>query len=171
MKPPGSIASAPEKSDAWRKRHLATRLRALMTERGLTVAETARLIRERLDGDTFNLVNISHYRAGRSLPRPRVLKALSEVFGVEPTDLVPEAAAEPEASTMLDDGLNELAIKVDAATFADLVSKGRMPDELPPFNLVDLPNGEAWLQINQRMPWSTVLKIIQILKGVSVTED
>lgn len=171
MKSPAKIVPPSEKSDAWRKRHLAARLRALMTERGLTVAETARLIRERLDGDTFNLVNISHYRAGRSLPRPRVLKALSDVFGVDPTDLVPDPMAAPDAATTLEDGLNELAIKVDAANFADLLSKGRMPEELPPFNLVDLPNGEAWLQINQRMPWTTVLKIIQILKGVSVAED
>jgi hypothetical protein len=36
---------------------------------------------------------------------------------------------------------------------------------LLPFQLKDLQNGEAYLQINQRLPWAIVLKILEALKG------
>ena len=61
----------------------ARRLKAAMQERGLTANETARRVREALgEGAKFTPANISHYRQGRSLPRPRYLAALSRALGV-----------------------------------------------------------------------------------------
>ena len=68
----------------------ARRLRAIMEERGLTAGETARRMREHLGGDAkFTPANISHYRLGRSLPRPRYLDALSFVLGGRGTNCSP----------------------------------------------------------------------------------
>src|SRR5277367_1235479 len=76
----------------WRRKKLSERLRALMDEKGLSVARAARLVQERLPNGAFNSANISHYRAGRSLPRPDVLRALSAVLNVDPEDLAPTKA-------------------------------------------------------------------------------
>jgi hypothetical protein len=134
-----------------------------MAERDLTVTATAKLVQQHLSGAPFNAVNITHYRAGRSLPRPRILRALSEALGVDPQDLAPFPTGDvenPVASIGAD------AVEVEASS---KVSRQQTADEaigsIPAFNLEDMRGGEAWLQINQRLSWQTVLKILQVLKG------
>src|SRR5260370_31509912 len=85
-----------------RKRVLAQRLHALMDKEGLSVNELARRVQNELSGEKFNPVNLSHYRAGRSLPRPRYLTALSKAFGVSADDLVPPEHALKPAEPALD---------------------------------------------------------------------
>ena len=71
----------------------ARRLKAAMDERGWTANETARRVREELgEGAKFTPANISHYRQGRSLPRPRYLEALSRALGVDKGELLTEAS-------------------------------------------------------------------------------
>jgi len=148
--------------NALRKQALSDRLRTLMSERGLTVTATAKLVQERLADERFNPVNITHYRAGRSLPRPRVLRALSEVLGVAPEDLVPGAVKEGDHSPSLN---------VAGKSLRGRGKQGlRLPSEraiaaTPAFHIEDMSGGEAWLQINQRLSWPTVIKILQVLKG------
>jgi hypothetical protein len=60
-----------------------------MAERGITVTEAARRVRENLpEGAGFATANLSHYRSGRSVPRLPYLKALSLALGVDTTDLL-----------------------------------------------------------------------------------
>ncbi|MGO9944686.1 MAG: helix-turn-helix domain-containing protein [Rhodoblastus sp.] len=173
-----SPATEQDAHSALRKRLLAERLRALMAARGLTVTETARLLREQLPDKKFNPVNLSHYRAGRSIPRPRILSALSAILGVSPEELAPTAAAptlspgssDKEAAPKLNVVAEGMGPSMRAANHDEPV----MPAEergdsglgsIPSFNLEDLDGGEAWLQINQRLSWPTVIKILQVLKG------
>jgi hypothetical protein len=137
---------------ALQKQVLSRRLRAMMEEKGLSATMAARLVEERLSGKSFNPVNIFHYRAGRSLPRPRILKALSDVFGVDFGDLA--LSPGEEEGTATPNGPRSPVAPVETAS-----------GSIPAFHVEELPGGQAWLQINQRLPWPTVIKILQVLKG------
>jgi transcriptional regulator with XRE-family HTH domain len=152
--------------NTWRKQALSDRLRVLMAEKGLTVTATAKLMQERLSGEPFNPVNITHYRAGRSLPRPRILQALSDVLGVDPKDLAPSPVGDAEALSYPDDDGNAL-VSVAAQDGLQTTAPGEPSiNSIPAFHIEDMSGGEAWLQINQRLSWPTVIKILEVLKGV-----
>lgn len=130
--------------DAARKRFLSQRLQALMSEKGLSVTDVAKRMEQEMKGERFNPVNLSHYKAGRSLPRPRYLSALSRVLGVAPQDLLP------------------------AREVVEPLPEAPVPpsDQRPPsFRVEDLADGLAWLQINQRLPWNVVLRVLDALKN------
>ena len=129
---------------AARKRALSESLRRLMEEQGLSVTEVAKRMEKELPGERFNAVNLSHYKAGRSLPRPRYLNALSRAFGVSADELVP-----PE-------GLLDVQDEQEA---------GPAEQQAPAFRIEDLSDGLAWIQINQRLPWPLVLRILEAMKG------
>ena len=150
----------------WRKQALSERLRTLMDRKGLTVAAAAKLVQERLPGSSFNSANISHYRAGRSLPRPSVIKALSAVLEVDPEDLVPSRAS--DVVTTADSKVENAPRLADGSPSASTSASapaGTSLDSIPEFRIAELPGGEALLQINQRLPWPTVIRILQALKG------
>jgi transcriptional regulator with XRE-family HTH domain len=128
----------------------ARRLKAAMDERGWTANETARRVREALgEGAKFTPANISHYRQGRSLPRPRYLEALSRAFGVNKDELLTEASPAR-------DGNRQQHTPSSAPI--------ELPDGSPSFHIEDR-GGNAWLQINQQLPWPTAIKILEVLKG------
>jgi transcriptional regulator with XRE-family HTH domain len=117
-----------------------------MDERGWTANETARRVREALgEGAKFTPANISHYRQGRSLPRPRYLEALSRALGLTKGELLTEASP-AQQHTPLSSAPIEL------------------PNGSPSFHIEDR-GGNAWLQINQQLPWPMALKILEVLKG------
>lgn len=153
-------------SNDGKKALFAERLRAVMAEKRLSVSSLAKLVQNELPGETFNPVNISHYRAGRSMPRPRILRALTQALGASFEDIAPSAAEDafraPPAIT------DEHKVPGDASgSDPDLaqLAGGDATGTIPSFHLEDLAGGEAWLQINQRLSWSTVIKILQALKG------
>jgi hypothetical protein len=130
-----------------------------MDERGLTVAETARRVREALGEDAkFTAANISHYRQGRSVPRPRYLDALSSALGMSRSDLVAGTPASP----------GELHLKPhldnDRRDVQNAALSGLQASALPSFDIKD-QGGTAWIQINQQLPWPVAIKILQALKG------
>jgi transcriptional regulator with XRE-family HTH domain len=131
-------------ADGTRPRAFAQRMRSLMEEQGLSVAELTKRMEQELPGEKFNPVNLSHYKAGRSMPRPRYLSALSRAFGVEPKELIPPGES-PDA------GESENA--------------GGRQHAAPAVRIEDLSDGQAWLQINQKLPWPLVLRILDALKG------
>jgi transcriptional regulator with XRE-family HTH domain len=149
-----------------RKQRLSERLRSLMDEKGLSVSVAARLVQEQLPGLSFNAANISHYRAGRSMPRPIVLKALSAVLEVDPEELSPSLEAGGKTAAGKKASPQKQA-KADprSETSVALPEKGGPNNNVPQFHITDLPDGEALLQINQKLSWSTVIRILQVLKG------
>jgi transcriptional regulator with XRE-family HTH domain len=147
-----------------KKQLLSERLRSLMDEKGLSVTVAARLVQEQLPGGSFKAANISHYRAGRSMPRPDVLKALSAVLEVDPEELAPSLADLIVAGS---ERLTESRAKAKFANEVSIASSKKVDstDSVSQFHVTDLPNGEALLQINQKLSWSTVIRILQVLKG------
>jgi transcriptional regulator with XRE-family HTH domain len=130
--------------DGARPRAFAQRVRSLMEEQGLSVAELTRRMEQELSGEKFNPVNLSHYKAGRSMPRPRYLSALSRAFGVEPKELLPPGESQEPIESENDGGGHNAG---------------------PAVRIEDLSDGQAWLQINQKLPWPLVLRILDALKG------
>jgi transcriptional regulator with XRE-family HTH domain len=117
-----------------------------MEERGWSLSETARRVRENLGEDSkFTATNISQYRQGRSFPRPRYLDALSRALGVDKNALL---SGQPGKIVAL---LSEAKIEP--------------PGALPQFHIEDRGGGKAWLQINQQLPWPKAIQILQVLKG------
>jgi len=137
-----------------------------MAERGLTVTVLGKLIQEQLPEKSFNPVNISHYRSGRSLPRPPIMKALAHALDVSSDELAPplENLAKVQSQTIGKKiGLESSVSAERLLSGAALLQKD--PGSSPSFHLEDLSDGEAWIQINQRLSWNMVLKLLQVLKG------
>ena len=131
------------------RKAFADTLIRLMDERRLLASDLALRMRDALKGEKFNAVNLAHYRAGRSLPRPRYLFALSRALDV-PVDLLTRA-------------------KNDQLT-GD--SKGRdAASEKPALRIEQLEDGSALFQLNQRLPWPTVLEVMAALKDCAIIED
>jgi transcriptional regulator with XRE-family HTH domain len=143
-------------SEPSRKALFAERLRMVMVEKKLSVSELARLIQQHLPDEKFNSVNISHYRSGRSLPRPRILRALNLALGQDID--VGLAGASPKSESPRN------ASSFTGTIRGDDVTSGAETPNLPSFRLQDLEGGEAWIQINQRLSWPTIIKLLQVLK-------
>jgi transcriptional regulator with XRE-family HTH domain len=127
----------------------AQRLKSAMEERGWGLSETARRVRENLgEGSKFTAANISHYRQGRSFPRPRYLDALSSALGMDKNALV----SPDESAAVLSKGPSPAAAIIEPSGAS------------PHFHIEDR-GGNAWLQINQQLPWPKAIQILQVLKG------
>jgi transcriptional regulator with XRE-family HTH domain len=149
-----------------KKQRLSERLRSLMDEKGLSVSVAARLVQEQLPGVSFNPANISHYRAGRSMPRPNILKALSAVLEVDPEELAPSREGRDDSAVrrgVATKSPTEAALQNEISIGS--AKKAGSSSAIPQFQITDLPNGEALLQINQKLSWPTVIRILQVLKG------
>ena len=125
-----------------RKKAFAKRLNALIGEQALTSKAIADRMQRELDGEKFNVVNLSHYRAGRSLPRTRYLNALSRAVGVS-------------ADVLL---MSEADVAGDEPTAAN--GKG----ERPAVRIEARSEGEAFLEINLQLPWSRIIRVMRALK-------
>lgn len=66
------------------RRDLASRLKRLLNERGMTPSEFANKL-------GVGRQKISSYTTGRSFPKPSMLVAMAKALGVEPKDLHPQA--------------------------------------------------------------------------------
>ena len=146
-----SATRSPQNKNGHDPRNLlfAERLRLAMEERGWSGAETARKVRDQLgDSATFTPVNIAHYKQGRSRPRPQYLAALSVALG------------KPEEYFLG-------GFKINGAAHADAVnghSLNNSPDALPALHIEDRGRN-AWLQINQQVPWPVAVRILEALKA------
>jgi hypothetical protein len=130
-----------------------------MDEKGMSVTTAARLVKEQLPGASFNSANISHYRAGRSVPRPNVLRALSAILDVDPEELSPEQAPRDQSARRPKTASNS---KTEAALIEP--KKDPTSARIPHFHITEMHNGEALLQINQKLSWATAIKILKLLK-------
>ena len=124
------------------------RLRGAMTEKGLTAAELARRVQAEIP--QFSAGNISHYLAGRSVPRSRVLNTINQVLEGGSGERMP-------AENMSAMNGRAKPPRQEAAMTG--------PADLPALNLQDLGDGDVLLQINQKLPWRLAFRLLQTLKG------
>jgi transcriptional regulator with XRE-family HTH domain len=152
-----------------RKALFSQRLRSLMAGKGLTVTALAKAVQRQVPGGKFNQVNISHYRSGRSLPRAQIMKALAEALGVEIEDLAPSSGG--DILTQPPQPISSEKVLPPADVRQGTAPKAAVDDQAssaaPAFYLKDMEEGQAWIQINQRLSWETVIKLLQVLKGES----
>jgi transcriptional regulator with XRE-family HTH domain len=128
----------------------ADSIRSAMADAGVTAAELARRVQQEIP--EFSPGNISHYLSGRSVPRPRVLKAISHALGKNVEDFVVTRAPRNTGP--------EKALPDAAAVWGPSFAL-----DVPALNVLDLGDGTAMLQINQKLPWSVALRILQSLRG------
>lgn len=117
------------------KQQFGRRLYQLMLARGWNQSELAR--QANLPRDS-----ISTYIRGVALPTPRSLKSLAEAFGINMTDLLPNAV---EAA--LDEDLPSLEIKVSPSA-----------------------PSTAWLRVNRLVSLTTATRIIELIESDRVGE-
>ncbi|HEX2135480.1 MAG TPA: helix-turn-helix domain-containing protein [Microvirga sp.] len=161
---PFPSAAGRRSAHAAAKSEFAERLRAAMEAKGWTVADTARQVARLLGGDTkFSSSHISHYLSGTTLPRFRYLQALSRALDVRPEDLLPWGVPpQPDEPSEGDRGRAPFQANPDPAqetASSDLV------------HVRDYGDGTALLQVLQRVPWTTALEVLSLVKGEAKTEE
>ena len=119
------------------RKEFAKRLQAALNDKGWNQAELARRVAKLLPDRRIGRDNISKYVRGIVLPLPFMLAAICKVLEMESRDLLP--ARMTRAST----------------------------EEQSPVRVRDLDGDRAWvdIRISREMPWSTVLKLLALLKG------
>lgn len=144
-----SDVSQPADPQAAVKADFAERLRAALNRKGWTPSEAVRQVSRFLtNGDKFGRAHMWQYLQGRALPRSRYLLALSRALDVDPGELLPERPVAP-------------------ASLAPFSFAGTAPSSSSPAEVVhvrDYGDGTALLDVVQRVPWGTALKVIHILK-------
>ena len=130
-----------------------------MEAKGWTVADTARQVARLLGGETkFSSSHISHYLSGTTLPRFRYLQALSRALDVRPEDLLPWGVP-PQPNDRREGEAGPAPVQADdqhqATASSDLV------------HVRDYGDGTALLQVLQRVPWTTALEVLALVKGES----
>jgi len=151
------------------KAHFAERLKAVMDERGLTIAETARRLRQQLpEGEGFDDTNLIHYRQGRSIPRPAHLDALSRALGVRVSDLVGAEERRPVTA-------ERAALAPAARTESTQLSVSRLMSEMTglrsPIQAIEDHGDNVLIRFEQLVPWSVALEILHALKDVRRTGE
>jgi transcriptional regulator with XRE-family HTH domain len=108
-------------------------LQKRMVDKNWNQSDMAREAARFMPDKTFQRDNISQYVRGLSLPGPVRLNALARALGCKPTDLLPVRSSET----------------IDAVA--------------PPLDARDLGDGTVWLRVNQAVPQSIALQIMQLL--------
>jgi transcriptional regulator with XRE-family HTH domain len=119
------------------KAEFARRLQAALVNLGWNQSELARRMAPHLPRNSIARDNISKYIRGKVLPSPHVLEAMCKVLDKKPSELLPSRAAP--------------SVRPDRS----------------PLHITDLGGGQAWLEINQAVPWPIALDIINRLKGAN----
>lgn len=114
----------------------ARRLSRQLTLKGMTQADLSRRAQALApEGVRIGPDSISHYVNGRYLPSPSHLNILAKALDCDVLELLPVKGV-PEAG-----------------------------ESLPPIGVQDLENGNAWLRINQAVPWPLAVKVLALLRG------
>lgn len=117
----------------------ARRLSRQIVLKGWTAAELSRRAQAIADEQAGSIRigpdSISHYTNGRYMPSPAHARILSLALGVDLLELLP-AKGLPEAG-----------------------------ESLPPIGVQDLNDGNAWLRVNQAVPWPLAVKVLGLLRG------
>jgi transcriptional regulator with XRE-family HTH domain len=151
---------------ATQKADFADRLKAAIDQKGWSMSETARRASSFLNqGEKFGRAHVWHYVQGRALPRFRYLEALSLALDLRPDDLMP---AEPESEK----GRTRVGPSATAAKGIRVPSVEKAPQVpfAPPapgsgmVHVRDYGDGTALLEVSERVPWTTALAVLQILK-------
>jgi transcriptional regulator with XRE-family HTH domain len=155
----------------------AERLTEAMRQGGLTIAETARRVRQHLGDDKgFSDANLVHYRQGRSVPRLRYLEALSLALGISQSDLISvDPASQPGSANHTEEGsVRSRRSRVQEHALARPAANDSSPPAQPLVTHVAVAiedhGDEAHVRIDQRVPWPVALQILRVVKGTETAK-
>ncbi|HEY8382521.1 MAG TPA: helix-turn-helix transcriptional regulator [Microvirga sp.] len=115
-------------------------LAAAIEQKGWSQAETAREVTRHLpEGEHFSPVNLHHYLQGRSLPRAKYREALAKALDLDAPPRIVRARRRRRASPAAEE-----------------------PN--PTIRLQDMQDGQARLQLDQVVPWTVALRVLEILQ-------
>lgn len=117
------------------KREFARKLESARIAAGLNQSELARRAAQHMPDGKFGRDNVSGYLRGMALPGAVHLNALAKALHVKPEELLENR---PTLSAV---------------------------DRAPPIDVRDYDGNNAWLKINQAVPWPIALKVMQLIKG------
>jgi transcriptional regulator with XRE-family HTH domain len=117
------------------RQEFARRLQRAMIEKGWTQSELARRASSHTPDNRMIRDNVSKYIRGKVLPGPLHLNALAKALNKKPDELLPTRGT-PAAG-----------------------------QENPPMDIRDLRDGNAWVRVNQALPWDTAMQIAKLLHG------
>ena len=142
------------------KKIFSERLWLAIKRQGLTYEQTARRAREHLPpGAKLSSVTVWSYAKGRSTPRRlSYVEALGKALGVDPDELMgepPKTSAPPA----------EAEERAPEAAEAEMPRRPQEDEQLPAIHVADLGDGQAYLHIQEVVPWPVALEILQRLKG------
>lgn len=116
------------------KQEFARRLMKRMTAKGWSQSELARRAKERINSDaSIGRSSISQYINGVCLPGPVHLDAICQALDCKPDDLLPTRLVPAPGPK-----ITEMEFK-------------------------DLGDGEAWIAINQRVPWDVAIDLVRVI--------
>lgn len=115
------------------RREFSRRLQDLMHQRGMNGSDLARAAAKHMPDKKFGKDMVSRYLRGLTKPYPVSLKAIAKALGVEPSDLMPQAAY---ASS---------------------------DEILPEMDMKTTSSGRAWLRVNREVSMATALEIMQLI--------
>ena len=114
-----------------------------MANQKLSGAELARMVQAHLpEGVHFQPSNISHYRAGRSIPRALIREVIEKIVSGEIA----------RKSQMNGEAERQAYQKEGSIAFGEKIQ------------LEDLGSGRARILIDQQLPWAEALELIKRLK-------
>jgi len=121
------------------RREFARRLSRMLVDKGWNQSELARRAAAYMpDGKAMGRDNISSYVRGRTMPTPVKLDALCKTFDCQPADLLPTRGV-PNVTS-----------------------------DAPAVSVRDAGEGNAWLQINQNVPWPVAIDILGLLRKAEI---
>jgi transcriptional regulator with XRE-family HTH domain len=136
------------------RRQFAERLRAAIERKGWSQARTINEARRFLEkGEKLGAAHLSHYVHGRVIPGMTYLLALSRALDVSVQDLLGGSDMWLVDKSARQEPARELPRAADLAEAHHSTTQVRDADQ-----------GEAWLTINESVPWETALKILELLK-------
>ena len=149
---PGHLSTVTDRTTI--KADFADRLKAAIERKGWTMSQTARRTSAYLDeSEKFGRAHVWHYVQGRSLPKSRYLEAMSRALEVEPSELLPGEAGE---------ALSQARQASEPSTATDAPMSLHKESVL---HVRDYGDGTALLEISERVPWTTAIAVLQLLKN------
>ena len=150
----------------------ADRVRTIMQDQGLSVTETARRVRQHLpEGESISQASISHYRTGRAVPSLRYLDALSLALGVPKSELMSIWDAGDSEGQSQKKGAAESQPHMQPSPARAMSPRGAQASASDGcVHFVDLGD-KMRLRVDQVLPWSTGLQILEILRGSSAERE
>jgi transcriptional regulator with XRE-family HTH domain len=136
------------------KQKFAERFRAAIKRKGWSQAQTLKEARLFLEaGEKLGSAHLSQYVHGHVIPRTSYLLALSRALDVSVQDLLGGSGLRlVDKSAASQEPARELQRAADPAEAHHSVQ------------VRDADEGKAWLTIDERVPWETAVKILELLK-------